>query len=60
VLVSEQDGHINWPREKGLYFLDTRIVSNWAIYANGEPWELLNGGPVPITRRVPTLQAHVV
>jgi glycogen debranching enzyme len=46
VLVSEPDGHINWPSEKGLYFLDTRIVSNWAIFANGEPWELLNGGPV--------------
>jgi hypothetical protein len=46
VLVSEQDGQINWPSEKGLYFLDTRVVSNWAIYANGEPWELLNGGPV--------------
>ena len=46
VLVSEPDGHINWPSEKGLYFLDTRIISNWTIYANGEPWELLNGGPV--------------
>src|SRR5260370_37245898 len=46
VLVSEPDGHINWPSEKGLYFLDTRIISNWAIYANGEPWELLNGGPI--------------
>ena len=46
VLVTEQDGQINWPSEKGLYFLDTRVVSNWAIYANGEPWELLNGGPV--------------
>src|SRR6478672_1411435 len=46
VLVSEPDGHINWPSDKGLYFLDTRIVSSWAIYANGEPWELLNGGPV--------------
>jgi N-terminal domain of (some) glycogen debranching enzymes len=46
VLVSEPDGQINWPSEKGLYFRDTRIVSNWAIYANGEPWELLNGGPV--------------
>src|SRR5262249_21728494 len=40
------DGHINWPSDKGLYFLDTRIVSNWAIFANGEAWELLNGGPV--------------
>jgi len=46
VLVSEPDGQINWPSDKGLYFLDTRIVSDWAIYANGEPWELLNGGPV--------------
>src|SRR5712671_3439702 len=46
VLISEPDGQINWPSEKGLYFLDTRIVSNWAIYANGELWELLNGGPV--------------
>jgi hypothetical protein len=46
VLVSEIDGQITWPSEKGLYFLDTRVVSNWAIYANGEPWELLNGGSV--------------
>ena len=36
VLVSEQDGQINWPSEKGPYFLDTRIISNRAIYANGE------------------------
>src|SRR5271166_423516 len=46
VLISEPDGQIKWPSEKGLYFLDTRIISNWAIYANGELWELLNGGPV--------------
>jgi glycogen debranching enzyme len=46
VLVTEPDGQITWPSEKGLYFLDTRIISNWAIYANGAPWELLNGGPV--------------
>jgi glycogen debranching enzyme len=46
VLVSEPDGRINWPSDKGLYFLDTRMVSSWAIYANGEPWELLNGGAV--------------
>ena len=46
VLVSMPDGQITWPSEKGLYFLDTRMVSNWAIYANGEPWELLNGGPI--------------
>src|SRR5262249_40996152 len=46
VLVSAPDGQITWPSEKGLFFLDTRIISNWAIYANGEPWELLNGGPI--------------
>jgi glycogen debranching enzyme len=46
VLVSEPDGRIIWPSEKGLYFLDTRIISHWEIYANGEPWDLLNGGPV--------------
>jgi glycogen debranching enzyme len=44
VLISEEDGQINWPSEKGLYFFDTRIVSSWRIYANGEPGELLNGG----------------
>jgi glycogen debranching enzyme len=46
VLVSEPDGRINWPSEKGLYFFDTRVVSSWGIYANGEPWDLLNGGAI--------------
>jgi glycogen debranching enzyme len=46
VLVSESSGEIDWPSEKGLYFLDTRIISSWRIYANGEPWELLNGGAI--------------
>jgi glycogen debranching enzyme len=44
VLVSEPDGQINSPSERGLYFFDTRIISSWSIYANGEPWDLLNGG----------------
>jgi glycogen debranching enzyme len=46
VLITEEDGQINWPSEKGLYFFDTRVVSSWRIYANGEPWELLNGGAI--------------
>src|SRR6267143_984861 len=46
VLITEQDGQINWPSEKGLYFFDTRVVSSWIIYANGEPWELLSGGAI--------------
>jgi hypothetical protein len=26
-LISEEDGRIIWPSEKGLYFFDTRVVS---------------------------------
>ncbi len=46
VLVTEPDGQVNWPSKRGLYFRDTRVLSAWAIYANGEPWDLLNGGAV--------------
>ena len=62
VLVSEPDGQINWPSEKGLYFFDTRLISSWRIYASGEPWDLLNGGEITYyasrtyltNRRIPT------
>jgi glycogen debranching enzyme len=46
VLVTEPDGQINWPSDKGLYFFDTRLISAWSVYANGTPWDLLNGGSV--------------
>src|SRR5271169_5235335 len=46
ILISELDGQINWPSDKGLFFRDTRVISNWSIYANGEPWSLLNGGAI--------------
>ena len=46
MLITEESGHIKWPSDKGLYFYDTRVVSSWEIYANGEPWELLNGGAI--------------
>jgi glycogen debranching enzyme len=46
VLVTEPDGQVSWPSERGLYFRDTRMISAWAIYANGEPWDLLNGGAI--------------
>jgi len=46
VLVTDPDGQVTWPSERGLYFRDTRVISAWAIYANGELWELLNGGAV--------------
>jgi glycogen debranching enzyme len=53
VLLSEPDGQINWPSDKGLYFYDTRVVSSWTVYANGEPWDLLNSGtPTCLAARV--------
>ncbi len=44
VLITDRDGQIPWPSDKGLYFYDTRVISSWNIYANGEPWQLLNAG----------------
>src|SRR3982074_1330424 len=46
VLLTETDGRVNWPSKCGLYFCDTRVISAWAIYANGAVWDLLNGGAV--------------
>ena len=46
VLVTETDGTIASPGEKGLYFNDTRMISSWSIYADGEAWDLLSGGAV--------------
>jgi hypothetical protein len=46
VLICEESGGISWPTEKGMYFRDTRLISAWAIYANGELWKLLNGGSI--------------
>ena len=46
VLVTRPDGQIEWPSDHGLYFFDTRLISAWALYANGEGWEPLSGGAV--------------
>ncbi|MDH6147312.1 MULTISPECIES: amylo-alpha-1,6-glucosidase [Paraburkholderia] len=46
VLLTEPDGQINRLSHKGLYFYDTRVISNWTMFANGEPWDLLNGGTI--------------
>ena len=51
ILISELDGQINWPSDKGLFFRDTRIISNWSIYANGEPGLLLMAAQSHITLR---------
>jgi hypothetical protein len=44
VLVTDRDGQIPFPSKRGLYFFDTRLLSNWRIYANGVRWQLLNSG----------------
>ena len=46
VLITDQDGQIPWPTDKGFYHSDTRIISSWQIFADGEPWELLNSGNI--------------
>ncbi len=46
VLVTETNGEMMWPSDRGLYLLDTRLISAWSVQANGENWELLNGGAV--------------
>ena len=44
VLVTDPDGQITWSTDKGLYFFDTRVLSAYALYANGATWDLLNSG----------------
>ena len=52
VLITGEDGQVAWPTDKGLYFLDTRLISAWAIYANGETMgSAERRGRSPITPR---------
>jgi hypothetical protein len=46
ILVTGKYGQIPWPSDKGLYFLHTRLISSWNIFANGGPFELLNFGAI--------------
>ncbi|WP_368389301.1 glycogen debranching N-terminal domain-containing protein [Mesorhizobium sp. LMG 17147] len=45
-LVTEPDGQIAWPTYNGLYASDTRLISSWQIFANGQAWDLLNSGNI--------------
>ncbi len=45
-VVSDQDGQIRWPTDKGFYHSDTRLISAWRIYADGASWVLLNAGNI--------------
>ena len=44
VWATEPDGQLSLESSKGLMFFDTRMLSTWSIYANGESWLLLNAG----------------
>jgi glycogen debranching enzyme len=46
VLITDPDGQIPWPTDKGFYHSDTRVLSSWQIFADGEPWDLLNSGNI--------------
>lgn len=45
-VVSETDGCITANTEQGMYSRDTRHVSNYEIFADGERWILQNSGAV--------------
>ena len=44
VLITEPDGSMSWPSDRGLYFRDTRLISAYTAYANGLEFDLLNSG----------------
>jgi glycogen debranching enzyme len=46
VMVSDPDGRIPDVGQNGLFFLDTRLICVWSLFADGVPWKLLNGAPV--------------
>jgi glycogen debranching enzyme len=43
-VLSEMDGCIAASTDQGMYSRDTRYVSSYAIFANGEQWVLQNSG----------------
>ncbi len=48
ILTCERDGQIG-PGQRGLFFLDTRLISRWRIFINDQPWTLLNSGTIAPT-----------
>ena len=45
-LVSEFDGSVTDASDQGFYARDTRYISRYQLYIDGEPWTLLNSGAV--------------
>ena len=44
--IADPDGQVRTGSQKGLIFRDTRLISAWRSYADGESWDLLNGGTI--------------
>ncbi len=42
VLITETDGAIRQPSERGLFYRDTRLISEWEVRVDDRPWTLLN------------------
>ena len=42
VLITEPDGAIRQPSERGLFWRDTRLISEWEVQVNDLPWTELN------------------
>ncbi len=42
VLVTDTDGQVRQPSDCGLFYRDTRLISDWTIEVNGRPWQLLS------------------
>jgi glycogen debranching enzyme len=42
VLVTEPDGCVRQPSQKGLFFRDTRLISGWRLTIEDAPWIALN------------------
>ena len=42
VLITESNGQIAQPSERGLFYRDTRLISHWTVTVNGRPWQILN------------------
>ena len=42
VLITGTDGQIRQPSERGLFYRDTRLISEWAVEVDGRPWQLLS------------------
>ncbi len=42
VLITEPDGQVHQPSERGLFYRDTRLVSAWTVTVDGLAWTLLS------------------